>query len=153
MSDPQLSTPYQARQQRLAIAIQAAGLDAVALNPGPSLVYLTGLHFHLSERPVVVFFIPGSAPVIVLPELEAAKVRSLDFAVTPLLYGEDPSTWGASFHQAAAAARLERASPRGCRAARFAVFGAALAGKCLSGRCLYLCRPLHCTSAYAKRCL
>jgi Xaa-Pro dipeptidase len=29
-------------------------LDCVALNPGPSLRYLTGLSFHLMERPVVV---------------------------------------------------------------------------------------------------
>jgi Xaa-Pro dipeptidase len=120
MSDIQTSSPYLARQQQLATAIQAAGLDAMALNPGPSLVYLTGLHFHLSERPVVAIFIPGADPVIVLPELEAAKVRDLTFAIRPVFYGEDPSTWGVSFQQAGAMASLGLhprlgAEPRGLR--------------------------------------
>jgi|GEM_PF-3408063 len=42
------------RLSTLDAALQAAGLDAIALNPGPSLTYLTGLIFHLMERPIVI---------------------------------------------------------------------------------------------------
>ena len=48
--------PYLARQKRLAQALLPAKLDIVALNPGPTLEYLTGLKFHLSERPVIALF-------------------------------------------------------------------------------------------------
>ncbi len=64
------------RFQALTIAMQEAGLEAIALNPSPSLIYLTGLHFHLSERPTVFMYRPELAPVLVLPELEASKIDS-----------------------------------------------------------------------------
>jgi Xaa-Pro dipeptidase len=70
------------------------------LNPGPSLAYLTGLHFHLMERPVVLFVAAGQPPAIVLPELEKIKLEALPFEVKGFPYGEDPSTWGAVFAQA-----------------------------------------------------
>ncbi len=69
------TNPLLSRQKKLNRILSTAGLGGLVLNPGPSLVYLTGLHFHLSERPVVVFFIPGENPVIVLPELEQEKLR------------------------------------------------------------------------------
>ena len=53
----------------------------LALNPSPSLIYLTGLHFHLMERPTVAFFTADSPPVLVLPELEMLKVKDLPFEV------------------------------------------------------------------------
>ena len=62
------------RFQSLSTAMQEAGLDALVLNPSPSLVHLTGLHFHLFERPVVFIYRPGSPPVLVLPELESSKL-------------------------------------------------------------------------------
>ncbi|MFW5973204.1 MAG: aminopeptidase P family N-terminal domain-containing protein, partial [Bacteroidota bacterium] len=46
------------RHQRLASLLQEHRLDALAINPGPSMGYLTGASFHLSERPVVVLFRP-----------------------------------------------------------------------------------------------
>ena len=52
-------------------------LDAVALNPGPSLNHLTGLEFHLMERPVVAVFWADGAVQIILPELERAKLAKL----------------------------------------------------------------------------
>ncbi len=41
------------RLAQLQTAISQAGLDAVALNPGPTFTYLAGVSFHLMERPVV----------------------------------------------------------------------------------------------------
>jgi Xaa-Pro dipeptidase len=78
-----------------------SNLESFALNAGPSLTYLTGLHFHLSERPVVAIFSKGQIPTIVLPELEAGKLASLSFDVQPFTYGENPQDWVNAFLQAA----------------------------------------------------
>lgn len=99
-----LQTTFLKRQERLAGAIQAAGLDAAVFNPGPTLLYLTGLSFHLSERPVVIFFQPSAKPVVVLPELESAKLRALSYPAQSFAYDEDPEHWAEVFHQAAQAA-------------------------------------------------
>lgn len=88
------------RQEQCSRALQAAGLDALALNPGPSLTYLTGLHFHLMERPVVCIFSQHQAPRLVLPELEAAKLTDLAYPLEATTYGEDPSTWPGRFSDA-----------------------------------------------------
>ena len=113
------STDITKRQSRLYKSILEADLDALILNPGPSLVYMTGLHFHLSERPVVVIFTPGVNPVIVLPELEAAKVRQLDYPLKAFPYGENPATWVDAFRAAVDKAGLKQAKigvePRGLR--------------------------------------
>jgi Xaa-Pro dipeptidase len=94
------------RQKKLAQALIEAGLDGLVLNPGPSLTYLTGLHFHLSERPVVAFFSPTEPPALVLPELESAKVEGLGYDLQPFTYSEKPEEWAAIFKQGAQAARL-----------------------------------------------
>jgi Xaa-Pro dipeptidase len=79
--------------------MQDAGLEALALNPSPSLVHLTGLHFHLSERPVVFLYRPGSPPALVLPKLESTKIDpQAGFDLFP--YGENPETWNAVFSRA-----------------------------------------------------
>ncbi len=93
-------TSFILRQDRLSKSIKQAGLNALALNPGPSLVYLTGLHFHLMERPTVALFIPEEAPLLILPELETAKLGSLSFPLRAFPYGEDPAMWAEVFGQA-----------------------------------------------------
>jgi Xaa-Pro dipeptidase len=107
--NPARGPNYPLRQSRLATSMAAANLKLLALNPGPSLVYLTGLHFHLSERPVIALFAPHTPPVLVMPELEAQKAKSLAFPVQIFLYGEDPATWQAVFRQAALAADMHAA--------------------------------------------
>lgn len=99
---------YKLRQARLVSSMSAADLKLIALNPGPSLVYLTGLHFHLSERPVIALFAPHTPPILVMPELESIKAKSVPFPVQVFLYGEDPATWPGVFHQAVMAAQIER---------------------------------------------
>jgi Xaa-Pro dipeptidase len=63
------------RVQRLLERMRAAGVNCVALVPGPNMVYLTGLHFHLSERPVIAFFPATGQPVLLVPALEAVKAE------------------------------------------------------------------------------
>ena len=100
-------SPYALRQKKLAKAVQSYGYQVFALNAGPSLQYVTGLNFHLSERPVVFFFAPDAAPVAVLPELEKGKLVDLDYELRAHTYGEDPSTWTRTFKNAAVDARLD----------------------------------------------
>jgi len=99
--------PLLSRYAHLATILQSAGLDALVLNPCPSLTYLTGLHFHLSERPVVAIFIPETPTILVLPDLEVLKGEGLPFQVQLFPYGEDPATWQAAFRAAFQAAGLE----------------------------------------------
>jgi Xaa-Pro dipeptidase len=88
------------RLSNISASLRSSSLDALALNPGPSLAYLTGLQFHLMERPVVAFFTADSAPVIVLPELEMLKVESLPLEIRAFPYGENPVEWDGVFHKA-----------------------------------------------------
>jgi len=90
-----------ARLEKLAASLRTSDLDAVILNPGPTLTYLTGLHFHLMERPVVLFVAPGQDPVLVLPELELPKLDHLTYKLQAVAFGETPSEWGNAFRKAA----------------------------------------------------
>jgi Xaa-Pro dipeptidase len=97
----------QSRFDRLNAALRASGLDAVILNPGPTLTYLTGLRFHLMERPVVLLFMLDQDPAIVLPELELQKVASLSYKLQVFPYPENPSEWDNAFRKAAQTLRLD----------------------------------------------
>jgi Xaa-Pro dipeptidase len=101
------SSIYIDRQRKLSNLLSNSKLDSLILNPGPSLVYLTGLHFHLSERPVLVFFTPGSEPAIVLPELELEQIKYLPYKVQAFPYGENPDEWGKIFQEAMQSTKLE----------------------------------------------
>ncbi|HXF86112.1 MAG TPA: Xaa-Pro peptidase family protein [Anaerolineales bacterium] len=95
------------RFDKLNASLRASGLDAVILNPGPTLTYLSGLRFHLMERPVVLFFAKDQDPAIVLPELELQKVASLPYQLRVFAYPENPSEWGKAFRDAAQALGLD----------------------------------------------
>lgn len=88
------------RQDKLSASQRASGIDALALNPSASLKYLTGLDFHLMERPVLVIFPTSSSPVIILPELELIKVENLPFQMQAFPYTENPAAWKDVFRQA-----------------------------------------------------
>jgi len=97
----------QSRFDRLNASLRTSGLDAVILNPGPTLTHLTGLRFHLMERPVVLLFAKDQDPAIVLPELELQKVASLPYKLQVFAYPENPSEWDNAFRKAAQALSLE----------------------------------------------
>jgi Xaa-Pro dipeptidase len=111
------------RLTKLAAAFKTSSLDALALNVGPSLTYLTGLHFHLSERPVVALFTAGQAPAIVLPELEMPKLADLPFEVNAFPYPENPAEWEGVFRKAIQSLGLDGKSigvePRAMRLLEF----------------------------------
>ena len=96
------------RLTNLIASLRTSGLDAVILNPGPTLKYLSGLNFHLMERPVVLFVVPDKDPVLVLPVLELPKVDLFPYNVQAFAYGENPSEWDDAFQRAAQALGLTR---------------------------------------------
>jgi Xaa-Pro dipeptidase len=96
------------RIQRLKRAARDAGIDVVALVPGPNLVYFTGLHMHLSERPIVAL-IPSNddPPILITPFFEVGKATSgkvkLDWQVHPY---KDGVPYQQAFDAAAAQGKL-----------------------------------------------
>jgi Xaa-Pro dipeptidase len=66
---------YTSRVEALQRLQAANGIACVALMPGASMFYFTGLPVHVSERPTVAF-VPCSGPLaVLLPELEAPAAR------------------------------------------------------------------------------
>jgi Xaa-Pro dipeptidase len=84
------------RMMKLQSVMMNQGLDAVALNPGSSLVYLSGLHFHLMERPTLLIVTAEGKTAIVLPELEKGKLTGDAAQFRAFTYGDDPATWSAA---------------------------------------------------------
>lgn len=62
------------RLQTLYAIAEQARVDAITLIPGANLQYITGMDFHLMERPLVTFFVPGRDPVAVVPVLEQDRL-------------------------------------------------------------------------------
>ena len=88
------------RQKHLNQLLTNNHLDALVLNPSPTLVYLTGLHFHLMERPIIGIFAKNQPIVLVIPELESAKLAAIDYPFRAYKYPEDPTKWQPVFNEA-----------------------------------------------------
>jgi Xaa-Pro dipeptidase len=91
---------FQDRLSRLSDAMRNEELDLMALLPGPNLRYLTGLSFHMMERPIVGLFPLDARPHFVLPELEADKARTSTIDVEIITYGEDLASRSEAFKRA-----------------------------------------------------
>lgn len=85
-------------------------LDALVLNPSPTLEHLTGLRLHLMERPMMAVFPREGLPLVILPELEALQLQKLSGEWNSALYSDDPGTWDDVFKAGLQpyAARLQR---------------------------------------------
>jgi Xaa-Pro dipeptidase len=99
-------SPIINRQSKLRQLINSSDLAGLILNPGPSLTYLTGLHFHLMERPITLIFTPEDPVIAVIPALEAAKLEGISYPIQAFHYGEDPATWPEVFSKALISADL-----------------------------------------------
>lgn len=66
------SIDYAARQAKVRAI---PGVDAVAVVPGPNMVYFAGLDFHLSKRPTILIFTPDGRTSIIIPKLELPVVE------------------------------------------------------------------------------
>lgn len=102
------------RRERLAATLGENGLDAAALVPGPSFYYLTGIHFHLMERPTVLFVGADGRMHGVIPSLEKARWQAgLPDADTE--YWQDSEGSGGAFSRIAARMKAERLGVEGQR--------------------------------------
>ena len=68
---------YQERISKLQNAMKEFGLEAVILEPGPAMMWLTGVRWGKSERTFVVVLPAKGGPVWVLPGFEEMRAREL----------------------------------------------------------------------------
>lgn len=80
----------------------ANGLDGVALVPGPNMIYLTGIHAHLSERPIVLLIPLDGDPAIIIPTLEAPKAFAAGMLGEGVFSWSDDDGYMAAFQKACA---------------------------------------------------
>jgi Xaa-Pro dipeptidase len=97
---------FEKRLARLQDVMQEKGLDSLVLLPGPSLYYLTGLSFHLMERPTICIISTRNRPLFITPELERTKVEASPLDLEIIDYGEDHASRLAAFNAAAEGRRL-----------------------------------------------
>jgi Xaa-Pro dipeptidase len=64
---------YAERLKRLQAVLKDKEIDCLALIPGTNLKYMTGLDFHLMERPTVCYIPAEGVPVVAIPTLEKVK--------------------------------------------------------------------------------
>jgi Xaa-Pro dipeptidase len=95
-----MNNPFQDRTAALQAQIAKNGLDLVAISAGPSQVYFSGLHFHLSERPAVLLIGKNNTPAFIFPAFEAGKVQAAPLALEMFPYSEDISDWQRAFRDA-----------------------------------------------------
>jgi len=93
---------YPARWDRLREEMAREGVELLALVPGANLFYLTGLHFHRMERPIVALLPREGEPALILPafEVEKAQRAPIPWRLFPYTDTEGPAS---AFHTAAAA--------------------------------------------------
>jgi Xaa-Pro aminopeptidase len=95
-----------ARLEKLRQIAREGGYDAIALVPGPTLLYLTGVSYHLSERPILAFIPPQGDAALIVPQLEFQKMVDAEpFAVRSFTY-TDTDGYLTAFDQACRALGL-----------------------------------------------
>ena len=90
------------RLKRLQKQILTNGLDGLALVPGPNMVYVSDIHSHLSERPIVLFIPADDDPAIVIPTLEAMKAKTAGIPKDRIFAWSDDEGYTGAFQQACA---------------------------------------------------
>lgn len=119
-------TNYTARQAHAAQLARDAGLDALAFVPGPNFLYLTGLHFHLMERPTLMFVHASGEVAAIMPVLERSK-WSAAFPDARTFYWQDSEGYASAF--AGCLASFD--GPIGVEGMRMRMFEAAALSNCL----------------------
>jgi Xaa-Pro dipeptidase len=92
-----MTTPIQRLQQLM----RGTSFDLFVIIPSPSLRYLTGLDFHLMERPTILFVPASGEPAMVLPELERQRLAEAQPSLRSFSYGETESERRAALSAAA----------------------------------------------------
>ena len=90
------------RYERLTSEVLDHGLDGIALMPGPNMLYLSGIHVHISERPILLFIPADDDPAIIIPTLEAQKARQAGLAEERIFHWNDDEGYTGAFQKACA---------------------------------------------------
>lgn len=96
---PQIPTASPAVQAERVAKLQAAmkefGLAAIVLEPGPAMMYLTGVRWGKSERTFAVVLPAQGEPVWIVPGFEEMRSRELIRAGSDIrIWEEDESPYG-----------------------------------------------------------
>ena len=94
------------RLDRLRAAMREAALDAVAIVPGANFVYFTDVHFHLMERPTILFVAAEGPSHAIVPLLEKTRWAAAHPEVESVFW-QDSDGFEAAF-----AAVAKRFSPK-----------------------------------------
>lgn len=88
------------RLEKLQHQLRKQKLDAMALMPGPNMLYISGIHAHASERPILLLVPAEGEPAIIIPTLEAPKAKQAGIPAERICnWGDDEGFVGA-FHKA-----------------------------------------------------
>lgn len=86
----------QKRLSNIQDQLKKKGLKAMALVPGPNMLYISGMHTHLSERPIVMLIPAEGEPGVVIPTLEAPKAKAAGIPENLIFnWGDDEGYIGA----------------------------------------------------------
>ncbi len=86
----------QQRLLKIQDQLKQNGLKAMALVPGPNMLYVSGMHTHLSERPIVMLIPAEGEPGVVIPTLEAPKAKASGIPENLIFnWGDDEGYMGA----------------------------------------------------------
>ncbi len=88
------------RLQKLQEQIRAHDLNGIALVPGPNKLYISGIHTHLSERPIILFIPAVGVPAIIIPTLEAMKAQDAGIPQNRIFDWNDQEGHASAFQQA-----------------------------------------------------
>jgi Xaa-Pro dipeptidase len=105
---------FEERQGRLARIAKVNKLGAMAFVPGANFSYLTGLHFHLMERPTLLFITAEGEVLAIMPELEREKWGST-FPRSQTFYWQDSEGYHGAFAAAAEALQGQMIGVEGMR--------------------------------------
>ena len=94
-------------QARLDTLLDKSEAETIALVPGENMVYFTGLHFHLSERPIIALYNARGLSFII-PELEVAKLEARPDLEARRFAWRDSDGYDGAFAAAVADLSLDR---------------------------------------------
>ncbi len=84
-----MSFDFGARVERARAEMERRGIDCLLLSVGADLPYLIGYEAMALERLTMLVVTPDNPPVLVVPELEAARVEPGPFVIEPWREGTD----------------------------------------------------------------
>ena len=84
---------------RLDALLEQSAAEQVAIVPGENMVYFTGLHFHLSERPIVALY-SAQGLSFIIPELEVTKLEARPELEARRFMWTDGGGFGSAFAEA-----------------------------------------------------